>query len=63
MSQVIKMLRILDRKERFAVLRDVLGFDCRAPDLSEISGNASRTASRLRYPREPFSPWTTTSTG
>ena len=31
MSQVIEILRSLDRKERFAVLREALGFDCKAP--------------------------------
>lgn len=33
MSQVIEILRSLDRKERFAVLRDALGFDDCAPVL------------------------------
>ena len=34
MSQVIEILRSLDRKERFAVLREALGFDDFAPELN-----------------------------
>ena len=33
MSQAIEILRSLDRKERFAVLREALGFDGNAPVL------------------------------
>ena len=40
MSKIIEILRSLDRKERFAVLRETLGFDRIAPEL------------RQRFPQE-----------
>ena len=54
MSQVIEMLRSLDRKERFAVLRDVLGFDCRTPELNECFRQRLSDCIRVEVPKKVF---------
>lgn len=54
MSQVIEMLRSLDRKERFAVLRDVLGFDCRTPALNEGFRKRLSDCIRVEVPEKVF---------
>lgn len=48
MSTVIEILRSLDRKERFAVLRETLGFDRTAPKLGE--GFRTRLSSCIGVP-------------
>jgi len=48
MSRVIEILRSLDRKERFAVLREALGFDPTAPELGE--GFRTRLSSCIGVP-------------
>ena len=48
MSRDIEILRSLDRKERFAVLRETLGFDRTAPELGE--GFRTRLSSCIGVP-------------
>ena len=54
MSQVIEKLRSLDRKERFAVLREALGFDRDRPHLDDGFRKRLQECIRVRVPRHVF---------
>lgn len=54
MSQVIEKLRSLDRKERFAVLREALGFHRDWPDLDYGFRKRLQKCIRVRIPERVF---------
>ncbi|MDE0373914.1 MAG: hypothetical protein OXI73_15410 [Rhodospirillales bacterium] len=54
MSQAIEILRSLDRKERFAVLRDALGFDDHAPVLDPDFRDRLRACINVPVPETAF---------
>ncbi len=54
MSQVIENLRSLDRKERFAVLREALGFDRDRPHLDNGFRKRLQECIRVRVPNRVF---------
>ena len=54
MSRVIEMLRYLDRKERFAVLREALGFDRETPRLDDGFRNELSKSIGISVPERAF---------
>ena len=54
MSQVIKHLRSLDRKERFAILREALGFDPKTPRLDGCFRNKLHKCIGVDIPEQAF---------